>query len=350
MGGCALRADRDRQLGDRHPPGAQGEGDPRSPGPPRRSAREGDPRRARGRGHVERGGARRPDPGRAGRSAGRRRPARRHPRARGRRVAAHRRVRRDPQARGRPDALRVLRAHRLGPLRGRRGPRGQLRGEDRRRGPRVPPRGLPAAARGQHGAQGDDDRHGADRADRAARVHDPRQGVPRRGPGGDGGARDPDPRGARAPDERHARRRRRAPRAPEHPRPADGGDRGAGRGRHDLRRQDRDAHGRHAQAGRRGGRRSRRPGRRRAGAGDLRRVGRRAQPDPGDDRRALPRPPRATDGRGAVLVAVEVERADAERLQLRDRRPGRAHARRAPSPSPKGSSGRSPNTPAPGAG
>ena len=57
----------------------------------------------------------------------------------------------------------------LGPLRGRRGARGQLRGEDRRRGARVPPRAVAAAARGQRGAEGDDDRAGPDRADRPGR-------------------------------------------------------------------------------------------------------------------------------------------------------------------------------------
>ena len=65
-----------------------------------------------------------------------------------------------------------------------------------------------------------------------------------------------------------------------------------------------------------GGRRRRpdRAGGRRARARHLRRLGGRAQPDPGDDRRALPGPPRAADGRGPVLLAVEVERADPERL------------------------------------
>ena len=50
-----------------------------------------------------------------------------------------------------------------------------------------------------------------------------------------------DPRGARAADERHPRGRRGAARQAGHARPADERDRGAGRGRHDLRRQDRDA-------------------------------------------------------------------------------------------------------------
>ena len=50
-------------------------------------------------------------------------------------------------------------------------------------------------------------------------------------------------------------RRRGPPGAPEHARPADGGDRGARRRRHDLRRQDRHAHRRHPEAGRGRGRR-----------------------------------------------------------------------------------------------
>ena len=51
----------------------------------------------------------------------------------------------------------------------------------------------------------------------------------------------PDPRGPRPADERHARRRRRPARPARHPRAADERDRGARGGRHDLRRQDRDA-------------------------------------------------------------------------------------------------------------
>ena len=92
-----------------------------------------------------------------------------------------------------------------------------------------------------------------------------------------------------------------------------------------------------------------RAGRRRAGPRHLRRLGRRAQPDPGDDRRALPGPPRAAERRGAVLVAVEMERDDLERLQLRDRGPGRARPAPERCGCPRDCSGRSPSTPAPGA-
>ncbi len=79
----------------------------------------------------------------------------------------------------------------------------------------------------------------------------PRQGVPRGDPGGDRRPGHADPGGPRPADERHARRRGRAPGATEHARPADGCDGVAGRRRHDLRRQDRHAHRRHAEAGRR---------------------------------------------------------------------------------------------------
>ena len=43
---------------------------------------------------------------------------------------------------------------------------------------------------------------------------------------------------------------------------------------------------------------------------------------------ALSRARRAADRRGSVLLAVEVERSDAERLELRDRRPRRPQGRR----------------------
>ena len=72
------------------------------------------------------------------------------------------------------------------------------------------------------------------------------------------------------------------------------------------------------------------PRRRRAGARHLRRLGRRAQPHPGDDRRELPGPAREGQRRGPVLLGLEVERADPERLQLRDRSARRPRARPAP--------------------
>ena len=76
----------------------------------------------------------------------------------------------------------------------------------------------------------------------------------------------------------------------------------------------------------------------------------RAQPDPGDDRRALSRAPGAAERRGPVLVAVEVERHDPERVELRDRRPRRAHQGRAPCSFPRACSARSRSTPAPAGG
>ena len=71
--GRALRADRDRQLGDRDPPGAEGEGDARPARAAGRAAGEGDPRRPAGRAARRGGRARRRRPGRARRPARRRR-------------------------------------------------------------------------------------------------------------------------------------------------------------------------------------------------------------------------------------------------------------------------------------
>ena len=165
------------------------------------------------------------------------------------------------------------------------------------------------------------------------------------------GPGDADPRGPGAADERHPRGRRGAAGAPEHARPADGGDRGAGRGRHDLRRQDRHAHRRHAEAGRGRGRRPRRARGRRARARPP------SPPRPGERNRTLetiaeryPAHPEQPTRRGAVLVAVEVERADPERLQLRDRRARRARARRRPDAARGPRSARSTSTPAPAGG
>ena len=177
---------------------------------------------------------------------------------------------------------------------------------------------------------------------RPARLQPPRQGLPRRRPGGDGRAGDADPGGPRPADERHPRRRRGAARAPEHARPADGGDRGARRRRHDLRRQDRHAHRRLAEADQG---RGRRPGRARptpsarsatfaASAGERNRTLETIAA-------AFPGTCRATELRGPVLLAVEVERPDAERLQLRDRRArhpqarGRPRAARGPRANPR---------------
>ena len=153
------------------------------------------------------------------------------------------------------------------------------------------------------GPDGDRDAHRPQPAQR--RVHRGR-------PAGD---RRPDharPRGPGPADERHPRGRGGTARAPEHADPADVGDRVAGRRRHDLRRQDRHAHRRHAEADRRdrprglGGRRAPRPG-------PLRSLRRRAQPDPGDDRRRLPGRGAADQRRGALLLEVEVERPGARR-------------------------------------
>ena len=68
------------------------------------------------------------------------------------------------------------------------------------------------------------------------------------------------------------------------------------------------------------------------GPGALRRQRRGAQPDPGDDRRALPGEGGPGRGRGPLLLAVEVERAANRRQELRDGRPGRARAGRCPDP------------------
>ena len=84
--------------------------------------------------------------------------------------------------------------------------------------------------------------------------------------------------------------------------------------------------------------------------GHVRRLGRRAQPDARDDRRELPGARRAGQRRGTVLLAVEVERADAERLELRDRRPRRAQQGRARSSCRRASSGCSPSTRPPAGG
>ena len=90
----------------------------------------------------------------------------------------------------------------------------------------------------------------------------------RRG-GADGDRRpgDADPRGPGAADERHLRGRRGAAGAPQHAGPADERDREPRRGRHDLRRQDRDPDRRRAAAARGRGRRGGRRGGRARGAG-----------------------------------------------------------------------------------
>ena len=78
-------------------------------------------------------------------------------------------------------------------------------------------------------------------------------------------------------------------------------------------------------------RRGRRPGGRRRGARTLRRQRRQPQPDPGDDRRALPGRPGAGHRRGPLLLGVEVVgplagRQRRRRRDLRARRP--RHPRR----------------------
>ena len=83
--------------------------------------------------------------------------------------------------------------------------------------------------------------HGAARHSRPARAERPRHAVRGGGPDRDRRPDHADPRGPRPADERHPGRGRRPARPPEHAGPADGRDRGARRGRHDLRRQDRHA-------------------------------------------------------------------------------------------------------------
>ena len=92
-----------------------------------------------------------------------------------------------------------------------------------------------------------------------------------------------------------------------------------------------------------------RPGRRRAGArrpspprpasatGPWRRSPSATRPTPSNRRAEVPF---SSQWKWSGLTA--------ERLQLRDRRPGRAHARRSPHPARRACSGRSPSTPAPG--
>ena len=75
----------------------------------------------------------------------------RQPRHDPRRVDADRRGRRGPQGRRRPGALGLLLHLRLRPLPGRRGARGELRGQAGGRGEGLPPPALAAAGRGQPG-------------------------------------------------------------------------------------------------------------------------------------------------------------------------------------------------------
>ena len=77
----------------------------------------------------------------------------------------------------------------------------------------------------------------------------PQHAAARRGADGDGRPDHADPRGTGPADERDVRRRRRPPGPDGHAGPADERARGARRRRHDLRRQDRDAHHRRARAG-----------------------------------------------------------------------------------------------------
>ena len=207
-------------------------------------------------------------------------------------------------------ALGLLLHLRLGPLPGRRGARGELRRQARRRGARLPPPALAAAGRGQPGDPRLDLRDAA--AGGAPAVHaqlrsidlDEAAQTATAGPG------DADPRGPGAADERHLRGRRGAA------------------GRRDTLVQQISAteslaavdticvdktgtltdgelrllgvefaEGVDA-------------GDRRRGAGPLRRQRRRPQPHPGDDRRALPgrgrsgsapRSPSPRSGSGAAL-------------------------------------------------
>ena len=87
-----------------------------------------------------------------------------------------------------------------------------------------------------------DDRHGPAGGAAAARLLDQERRSARGRPDGDRRPGDPDPGGPGAADERHPRGRRRPPGADEHPGAADGGHGVAGRGRHGVHRQDRDAH------------------------------------------------------------------------------------------------------------
>ena len=96
-----------------------------------------------------------------------------------------------------------------------------------------------------------------------------------------------------------------------HAGPADGGDRVAGRRRHDLRRQDRNPDRRHAGAGLRRGRRAAQSPRPRTGRW------RASRPSAGERNRTLqaiaesyPGAPAEGRGRGPVLLGLEVERAD----------------------------------------
>ncbi len=320
--GRPLRADRGGQLGDRDPPGAEGQGDARPARAAGGAQGEGGPRRRADRAARRGGRAGRPDPGRARRPAGRRRRRGLDQGTDDRRVDPDRRVRRGSQARRRPGAVGRLLPRRLRLLRGRRGARGQPRRAGRGRGEGLPAPAVAAPARGQPRPERDHDRDGAARRPPAARL----LGSQRRAPGGraDGGSRpgDADPRGPGAADEHHPGGGGRPPGADGHARPADSRDRGAGRRRHDLRGQDRDAHRRHPRPGlgRGGGQDPAGGGPR--GPGPLRALGRGAESDPPDDRRALPGQAGARRRRGALLVGVEVERHHPRRAgidpQLRD--------------------------------
>ena len=131
----------------------------------------------------------------------------------------------------------------------------------------------------------------------------------RGGADGDRRPRHPDPGGPGAADERHLRRRRRAPGPPRHAGPADERDREPRRGRHDLRRQDRDADRRRAAPAR--GRGRRRASRRSAAHAALARFAASA----GDRNRTLeaiaerfPGKAGRVSGEVPVLLGVEVER------------------------------------------
>ena len=147
-----LRPDRRRQLLHRHPPGAEGEGDPRRARGPGRPPRQGRARRRR-RSSCSPTKSSPATWSSSARATSWSPTARRSPVARhdARRVDADRRGRRRPQGRRGPGAVGLLLHLRLRPLRGRRGARGQLRGQARRRGADLPPPALAAAGRGQPG-------------------------------------------------------------------------------------------------------------------------------------------------------------------------------------------------------
>ena len=183
-------------------------------------------------------------------------------------------------------------------------------------------------------------------------ARDPRPGFPERArhpvqggrADGDRGPGDADPGGPRPADERDLCARGRSPGQAEHAGPADGGDRVACRGRHDLRGQDGNPHRRRAGTGRDRARGRSRGRGRRARARSLRRICGRAQPHASGDRRQVPLTAGAPRRRGSLLFGLEVVRADAQRrlrsVQLRDgraRRPDRerlASARARPSGEP----------------